>query len=51
VHLDLTALDLHDTFVVRDEITGDQWTWGQHNFVRLDPGVEPAHVLTVQGES
>ena len=53
VHLDLPALGLgwDDRFVVRDEITGDEWTWGQHNFVRLDPGAEPAHVLTVQGTS
>ena len=23
---------------VHDEITGADWTWGQHNYVRLDPG-------------
>ena len=53
VHLDLPALGMgwDDRFVVRDEITGDEWTWGQHNYVRLDPGAEPAHVLTVQGAS
>ncbi len=49
VHLDLPALglDWQDTFTVHDEITGDEWEWGQHNYVRLDPAVEPAHVLTV----
>ena len=48
VHLDLPALGLDwpDRFPVRDEITGDEWEWGQHNYVRLDPAVEPAHVLT-----
>ena len=50
VHLDLPALGLDwgDSFAVHDEITGDEWSWGQHNYVRLDPGDEPAHVLTVR---
>jgi starch synthase (maltosyl-transferring) len=50
VHLDLPALgfDWDDTFDVLDEITGETWRWGQHNYVRLDPFTEPAHVLAVQ---
>jgi starch synthase (maltosyl-transferring) len=50
VHLDLPALGLgwHDSLAVHDEITGEDWHWGQHNYVRLDPGVEPAHLLTVR---
>ena len=50
VHLDLPALglDWHDSLAVHDEISGEDWHWGQHNYVRLDPGVEPAHVLTVR---
>jgi starch synthase (maltosyl-transferring) len=50
VHLDLPALgmDWHDSFLVHDEFTDQTWTWGQHNYVRLDPGHEPAHVLTVR---
>ena len=32
---------------MHDEITGADWQWGAHNFVHLDPYVEPAHVLTV----
>ncbi|MFA6573830.1 MAG: alpha-1,4-glucan--maltose-1-phosphate maltosyltransferase [Nocardioides sp.] len=50
VHLDLPSLglDWHDGFTVHDEITGEDWHWGQHNFVRLDPGHEPAHVLTIR---
>ena len=49
VHLDLPALglDWDDSFDVRDEITGETWRWGAHNYVRLDPFVEPAHVLAV----
>ena len=50
VHLDLPALGLTpgDSFVVHDEITGADWSWGQHNYVRLDPTHEPAHLLTVR---
>lgn len=50
VHIDLVALGLAqgDSFVVHDEITDETWTWSQHNYVRLDPGHEPAHVLTVR---
>jgi len=50
VHLDLPALglDWDDSFVVHDEITGEDWSWGQHNYVRLDPSYEPAHVLTLR---
>jgi starch synthase (maltosyl-transferring) len=50
VHLDLPALglDWHDSLAVHDEVSGQDWHWGQHNYVRLDPYVEPAHVLTVR---
>ena len=50
VHLDLAALGLapHDTFEVTDLLTDQTWTWGAANYVRLDPGVEPAHILHVR---
>ena len=50
VHLDLPALglDWQDSFVVDDELTGQTWSWSAHNYVRLDPGQEPAHVLSVR---
>ncbi len=50
VHLDLAALGLEPgaTFPVHDEMTGEDWHWGADNYVRLDPRVEPAHVLTVR---
>jgi starch synthase (maltosyl-transferring) len=50
VHLDLPALglDWHDSMAVHDELSGQDWHWGQHNYVRLDPYVEPAHLLTVR---
>ncbi len=47
--LDMPALglDWHERFTVRDELTGATYEWGQHNAVRIDPYVEPAHVFTV----
>ncbi|MDQ1627335.1 MAG: hypothetical protein QOI54_1079 [Actinomycetota bacterium] len=50
VHLDLPALGLgwEDTFAVQDEITGASYVWGEHNYVRLDPFHEPAHLFTVR---
>jgi starch synthase (maltosyl-transferring) len=50
VHLNMAALglDWHDHLVVHDEITDQTWTWGEHNYVRLDPHTEPAHILTVR---
>ncbi|MBO0868246.1 MAG: alpha-1,4-glucan--maltose-1-phosphate maltosyltransferase [Micromonosporaceae bacterium] len=47
--LDMPALglDWHERFTARDELTGAEYDWGQHNAVRLDPYVEPAHVFTV----
>ena len=50
VHLNMPALgmDWQDTFVVHDELTGQTWRWGERNYVRLDPGYEPAHILTVR---
>jgi starch synthase (maltosyl-transferring) len=50
VHLDLPALGLDwgDWFMVHDEITHEDWSWNQHNYVRLDPAHEPAHILTVR---
>jgi starch synthase (maltosyl-transferring) len=50
VHLDMPALglDWHDQMSVHDELSGETWTWGERNYVRLDPYVEPAHILTVR---
>ena len=50
--LDMPALgfDWHARFGVHDEMSGGthDYEWGQHNYVRLDPFVEPAHVLVVR---
>jgi starch synthase (maltosyl-transferring) len=50
VRLDMPALGVgwEDRVLVHDEVSGNEWTWGQANYVRLDPFVEPAHVFTVQ---
>jgi len=50
VHVDMAALGLDpgEPYTVHDELSGETWTWGEHNYVRLDPFVEPAHVLVVR---
>jgi starch synthase (maltosyl-transferring) len=49
VWLDGAALGLDPGagFTVTDELTGERYRWGQANYVRLDPAVAPAHILTV----
>ena len=53
VHLNMPALGMgwEDGFAVTDEITGQTWQWGAHNYVHLDPYEEPAHVLSVHSSS
>ncbi|SDJ75587.1 alpha-1,4-glucan--maltose-1-phosphate maltosyltransferase [Streptomyces indicus] len=41
------GLDWHEFTGVRDELTGEVYHWGRANYVRLEPGRAPAHVLTV----
>ena len=47
VWLDLPALGVDREFVVTDELTGESYRWGQANYVRLDPAIQPAHIFTV----
>lgn len=42
------TLDGEGPYAVHDELTGAVYTWGRHNYVRLDPSAEPAHLLTVR---
>jgi starch synthase (maltosyl-transferring) len=54
VYLDMPALGLDwaDELVVTDELSGESYTWGQANYVRLDPQTQSAHIFTVsRGES
>ncbi|MEV5666614.1 alpha-1,4-glucan--maltose-1-phosphate maltosyltransferase, partial [Streptomyces flaveolus] len=41
------GLDWHESVPVRDELTGETYHWGRTNYVRLEPGRAPAHVLHV----
>ncbi|WP_137993257.1 alpha-1,4-glucan--maltose-1-phosphate maltosyltransferase [Streptomyces vilmorinianum] len=43
------GLDWHETVPVRDELTGETYHWGRANYVRLEPGVTPAHILVCRG--
>ncbi|MDY6054736.1 alpha-1,4-glucan--maltose-1-phosphate maltosyltransferase [Micrococcus sp.] len=52
--LDSAALNLgpqdrdeQGRFEVEDLLTGQRWRWDEHPYVRLDPAVEPAHVLRI----
>jgi starch synthase (maltosyl-transferring) len=49
VWLDLPELgmDWHDELTVTDELSGEIFSWGQANYVRLDPAVRPAHIFNV----
>jgi len=49
VWLDSAALGLDAAagFNVIDELTGQEFSWGAANYVRLDPAIAPAHILTV----
>jgi starch synthase (maltosyl-transferring) len=40
------GLDAGAGFRVTDELTGQSFLWAQGNYVRLDPAVAPAHILT-----
>jgi starch synthase (maltosyl-transferring) len=51
VHLPLPelGLDPEASFQVHDLITDSRYPWrGERNYVELDPGVMPAHVLTIR---
>ncbi|WP_328886995.1 alpha-1,4-glucan--maltose-1-phosphate maltosyltransferase [Streptomyces sp. NBC_00316] len=42
------GLDWHETVPVRDELTGDTYHWGRTFYVRLEPGVTPAHIVVLR---
>ena len=50
VHLDTRVWGVTpgDPFDVEDLITGERWTWSDHNFVKLDAFTEPVHILHVK---
>ncbi|WP_371673495.1 alpha-1,4-glucan--maltose-1-phosphate maltosyltransferase [Streptomyces sp. NBC_00289] len=42
------GLDWHASMSVHDELTDETYRWGRANYVRLEPGRAPAHLLHVQ---
>ncbi len=50
VHLDASkfGFELGDSFDVVDLLSGQRFTWGEHNYVRLDSFSQPVHILSIQ---
>lgn len=50
VSLDMPHLGLewHESAPVRDELTGETYHWGRATYVRLEPGVTPAHIVVLR---
>ncbi|WP_328902483.1 alpha-1,4-glucan--maltose-1-phosphate maltosyltransferase [Streptomyces sp. NBC_00441] len=42
------GLDRHESVPVRDELTGTSYHWGRTFYVRLEPGVTPAHIAVLR---
>ena len=42
------GLDWNATFTAHDEVSGNTWQWRQHNYIRLDPWEQVAHILRVR---
>ncbi|MEV8567785.1 alpha-1,4-glucan--maltose-1-phosphate maltosyltransferase [Streptomyces sp. NPDC051322] len=42
------GLEWHESAPVRDELTGETYHWGRANYVRLEPGSTPAHLLVLR---
>ena len=48
-HLDLGEIGCSSagSFLVEDLLNGAQYTWQEHNYVALRPGIQPAHIFRV----
>jgi starch synthase (maltosyl-transferring) len=42
-------MDPGQRYRVTDLLTGGGYEWSQYNYVRLDPALQPAHILRVEG--
>jgi len=53
IHLDTSIFGIRpgDAYAVQDLVTGAEWTWSDHNFVRLDAFAEPVHIVHVKGRA
>jgi starch synthase (maltosyl-transferring) len=47
VPLEELGLPAGGRFAAHDLVSGQRWAWNSFNYVRLDPAVEPAHVIHV----
>ncbi len=47
--LDMAALGMepYERFWVRDEVSGEEYQWGQANYIRIDPARAVAHVINM----
>jgi starch synthase (maltosyl-transferring) len=50
LRLDELGVDWQSGFTVSDVLSGANYEWGEHNFVRLTP-YQPAHIFTVRAKS
>ena len=41
------GMESYDRFWVRDEVTGEEYQWGQSNYIRIDPAKAVAHILNM----
>jgi len=51
VPADVVGRAAGERYRVTDLLTGASYVWGDSNYVRLDPAVEPAHILRVEARS
>jgi starch synthase (maltosyl-transferring) len=51
VPLDKIGKRSGESYRVRDLLTGERYTWGEKNYVRLDPAFSPAHILLVEKDA
>lgn len=47
LNMEALGMESYDRFWVRDEITGEEYQWGQSNYVRIDPAKAVAHVVNM----
>jgi starch synthase (maltosyl-transferring) len=45
-----TTVHLETELMVTDQISGETYEWGHHNYVRLDPHHQPAHVFLTRSK-
>jgi starch synthase (maltosyl-transferring) len=49
VPLDVIGFPWGSRFVVQDLLSDQSYMWSEWNFVRLDPNIQPAHILRIEG--